>query len=244
MRNLKDIILERLRVTKNNNVLYPAHYYEIDEIIDKLCDSVVIDDDLYNEYCNDGYKFIEDYLDMSAFKKYEHNTVAEITSALANIIENRLFKSRIYYICSAEDYVLKVVDNQYTLYYMGQECRKAPVSFKYFLPGYNYQNNLKYGYDSTDLVTYGVGSDLPWFIFAKTEERLLQLISDLDEDPYYIDYGGDFDERDIVYIGDYDNRHPYFYSENRYTDTKERLDDNHNTLEEYIKRYDELIDEL
>ena len=35
MRNLKDIILERLRVTKNNNVLYPVHYNEIDEI-DKL----------------------------------------------------------------------------------------------------------------------------------------------------------------------------------------------------------------
>ena len=48
MRNLKDIILERLKVGKSNNVLYPVPYKEIESILKFYCNSIADDDDAFD----------------------------------------------------------------------------------------------------------------------------------------------------------------------------------------------------
>lgn len=245
MRNLKDIILERLKVGKNSNVIYPVPYTEIESILKFYCKSIVNDDDAFENYETDGASFVKDYLDVSAFDNIDEDIKDELMHALFMICEFLIYIYRVEYLGSLEDYLLRVEHNHYKIYIKGVLRKQILNTYKYFLPGYQYTNNLKYGYNNTDLITYNpTGYDLPGFIFAKTKERLIELINDLNEDPYYIDYGGDLSESDIVYIDEYDNKHPYGDSSNTYTDVQERLDDVKKELEEYIEHYNELIDEL
>jgi len=245
MRNLKDIILERLRVGKINNVLSPAPYKEIEPILKFYCKSIADDDDAFDKYAHDGVSFIEDYLDISAFDNIEEDTRDELRHALFMICEYLIYIYRVEYLGSVEDYLLRAEHGHYKIYVNGVLYKKIVNTHKYFLPGYYYTNHLKYGYTDKDLITYNTtGGDLDGFIFAKTKERLIELIDELNEDPYYIDYRGDISESDIVCIDDYDNTHPYGDSNDSYTDVQERLDDAKKDLEEYSEHYNELINEL
>ena len=245
MRNLKDIILERLRIAKNNNVLYPVPYAEIESILNFYCKSIADDDAAFERYEHDGVSFVEEYLDVSAFDNIEEDTKDELMHTLFMICEYLIYIYRIEYLGSTEDYLVRVENGHYKIYITGTLYKEIPNTHKYFLPGYQYTNNLKYGYTDKDLITYDTtGGDLSGFIFAKTKERLIELIDELNEDPYYISYDGDLEESDIVYIDDYDNKHPYGDSGNTYTDVQEKLDDIKEDLDEYIESYNELIDEL
>ena len=246
MRNLKDIILEKLRVGKNSNVIYPVPYAEIESILKSYCKSIADDDVAFDKYEHDGEAFVADYLDVSAFDNIAEDIKDELKQTLFMICEYLIYIYRIEYLGSTEDYLVRVDNNHYKIYIKGEVYKKEiPNTYKYFLPGYHYTNNLKYGYNDKDLITFNTtGGDLDGFIFAKTKERLIELIDELNEDPYYIDYDGDLSESDIVYIDDYDNKHPHGDSIDTYTDVQERLDDVKKDLEEYIESYNELIDEL
>ena len=245
MRNLKDIILERLRLGKQNNVLYPVPYKEIESILKFYCNSIADDDEAFDKYETDGVSFVKDYLDVSAFENLPEDPKDELMHALFMICEYLIYIYRVEYLGSIEDYLLRAEHNHYKIYINGTLSKEIPNTHKYFLPGYQYRNNLKYGYTDKDLITYNsTGCDLDGFIFAKTKERLIELIDELNEDPYYIDYSGDLSESDIVCIDDYDNKHPYGDSNNTYTDVQERLDDAKADLEGYAGLYDEFIDEL
>lgn len=245
MRNLKDIILERLRIGKNNNVIYPVPYAEIESILNFYCKSIADDDEAFDRYEHDGVSFIKDYLDVSAFDNISEDIKDELMHVLFMICEYLIYIHRIEYLGSLEDYLLRVEHNHYKIYIKGILGREIPNTHKYFLPGYQYTNNLKYGYTDKDLITFNTtGGDLDGFIFAKTKERLIELIDELNEDPYYIDYDGDLSESDIVYIDEYDNKRPYGDSSDAYTDVQERLEEVKEDLDEYIESYNELIDEL
>jgi hypothetical protein len=246
MRNLKDIILERLKVGKNINVIYPVPYEEIESILKSYCKSIADDDISFDKYEHDGEAFVDDYLDVSVFDNIPANIKDEIMHTLFMICECLIYIYRIEYLGSTEDYLVRVENNHYKIYIKGAVYkREIPNTYKYFLPGYQYTNNLKYGYNDKDLITFNTtGGDLDGFIFAKTKERLIELIDELNEDTYYINYDGDFSESDIVYIDDYDNKHPYADSCNTYTDVQERLDAIEEYLEECIERYNKLIEEL
>jgi hypothetical protein len=246
MRNLKDIILEKLKVDKNSNVIYPVPYAEIESILKSYCKSIADDDTAFDKYNYDGEAFVDDYLDVSAFDNIPTDIKDELMHALFMICGYLIYIYRIEYLGSTEDYLVRVENNQYKIYIKGALYKdEIPNTYKYFLPGYQYTNNLKYGYTDKDLITFNIGgSDLDGFIFAKTKERLIELIDELNEDTYYINYDGDFSESDIVYIDDYDNKHPHGDSIDTYTDVQERLDDVKKDLEEYIESYNELIDEL
>lgn len=245
MRNLKDIILEKLKVAKNNNVIYPVPYAEIESILNFYCKSIADDDMVFDKYEHDGEAFVNEYLDVSAFDNIEEDIKDELMQTLFMICEYLIYIYRIEYLGSTEDYLVRTDHGHYNIYIKGILGREIPNTYKYFLPGYQYTNNLKYGYTDKDLITFDTtGSDLSGFIFAKTKERLIELIDELNEDPYYIDYDGDLSESDIVYIDDYDNKHPHGDSIDTYTDVQERLDDVKKDLEEYIESYNELIDEL
>ena len=245
MRNLKDIILERLRIGKNNNVIYPVPYAEIESILNFYCKSIADDDEAFDRYEHDGVSFIKDYLDVSAFDNISEDIKDELMHALFMICEYLIYIHRIAYLGSTEDYLVRTDNGHYNIYIKGILGREIPNTHKYFLPGYQYTNNLKYGYTDKDLITFNTtGGDLDGFIFAKTKERLIELIDELNEDPYYIDYDGDLSESDIVYIDDYDNKRPHGDSIDTYTDVQERLDDAKADLEGYAGLYDEFIDEL
>ena len=245
MRNLKDIILERLRVTKNNNVLYPVPYEEIESILNFYCKSIADDDEAFEEYEHNGVSFVEEYLDVSAFDSIDADIKDKLMHEIFMICEYLIYIHRIAYLGSTEDYLVRAEDGHYKIYVNGVVYKEIVNTHKYFLPGYRYTNNLKYGYTDTDLITYDTtGGDLDGFIFAKTKERLIELIDELNEDPYYIGYDGDLDESDIVYIDDYDNKHPHGDSRDRYTDVQERLENTKEYLDECIEWYNELIDEL
>ena len=246
MRNLKDIILERLKVAKNSNVIYPVPYAEIESILTSYCKSIADDDIAFDKYEHDGEEFVDGYLDVSAFDNIPTNIKDELMQTVFRICECLIYIYRIEYLGSTEDYLVRVENNHYKIYIKGALYKnEIPNTYKYFLPGYHYTNNLKYGYNDKDLITfYTTGGDLSGFIFAKTKERLIELIDELNEDTYYINYDGDFSESDIVYIDDYDNKHLYADSCNTYTDVQERLDDIEEDLEEYIESYNELIEEL
>ena len=245
MRNLKDIILERLRIGKNNNVIYPVPYAEIESILNFYCKSIADDDEAFDRYEHDGVSFIKDYLDVSAFDNISEDIKDELMHALFMICEYLIYIHRIEYLGSTEDYLVRTDNGHYNIYIKGILGREIPNTHKYFLPGYQYTNNLKYGYTDKDLITFNTtGGDLDGFIFAKTKERLIELIDELNEDPYYIDYDGDLSESDIVYIDDYDNKRPHGDSIDTYTDVQERLDDAKADLEGYAGLYDEFIDEL
>lgn len=246
MRNLKDIILERLRVGKNSNVIYPVPYAEIESILNFYCKSIADDDAAFDRYEHDGVSFVEEYLDVSAFDNIEEDTKDELMHTLFMICEYLIYIYRIEYLGSTEDYLVRTDNGHYKIYIKGAVYkREIPNTYKYFLPGYQYANNLKYGYNDKDLITFDTsGGDLSGFIFAKTKERLIELIDELNEDTYYINYDGDFSESDIVYIDDYDNKNPYGDSCDNYTDVQERLNDIKESLEEYIESYNELINEL
>ena len=245
MKNLKDIILERLRLGKQNNVLYPVPYKEIEPILKFYCNSIADDDDAFDKYETDGVSFVKDYLDVSAFENLPEDPKDELMHALFMICESLIYIYRVEYLGSIEDYLLRAEHNHYKIYINGTLSKEIPNTYKYFLPGYQYTNNLKYGYTDKDLITYDTtGGDLSGFIFAKTKERLIELIDELNEDTYYINYDGDLSESDIVYIDDYDNKHPYGDSCDTYTDVQERLDDVKEDLEGYVELYNEFIDEL
>lgn len=245
MRNLKDIILEKLKVGKNSNVLYPVPYTEIESILNFYCKSIADDDIAFDRYEHDGVSFIKDYLDVSAFDNIEEDTKDELMHVLFMICEYLIYIYRIGYLGSTEDYLIRAEQGHYKIYINGTLWKEIPNTHKYVLPGYQYRNNLKYGYTDTDLITSDTtGGDLDGFIFAKTKERLIELIDELNEDPYYLDYDGDLSESDIIYIDDYDNKHPYGDSNDTYSDVQERLENVKEDLDEYIERYNELIDEL
>ena len=245
MRNLKDIILEKLRVGKNSNVIYPVPYAEIESILKSYCKSIADDDTAFDRYEHDGVSFIKDYLDVSAFDNIEEDTKDELMHVLFMICEYLIYIYRIAYLGSTEDYLVRAEQGHYKVYINGTLWKEIPNTHKYFLPGYQYINNLKYGYTDKDLITYDTtGGDLDGFIFAKTKERLIELIDELNEDPYYIDYGGDISESDIEFVDDYDNKHPHGDSRDRYTDVQERLEEVKEDLADYIDQYNELIDEL
>ena len=245
MRNLKDIILEKLKVGKNSNVIYPVPYAEIESILTSYCKSIADDDVAFDKYEHDGVSFVNEYLDVSAFDDIDEEIKDELMQTLFMICEYLIYIYRIEYLGSTEDYLVRVENNHYKIYIKGAVyTNEIPNTYKYFLPGYQYTNNLKYGYTDKDLITFDTtGSDLSGFIFAKTKGRLIELIDELNEDPYYIDYDGDLSESDIVYIDDYDNKHPHGDSCDAYTDVQERLNDIKENLEEYIESYNELIDE-
>ena len=246
MRNLKDIILERLKVAKNSNVIYPVPYVEIESILKSYCKSIVDDDIAFDKYEHDGEAFVDGYLDVSAFDNIPADIKDELMQTVFRICECLIYICRIEYLGSTEDYLVRVENNHYKIYIKGALYKnEIPNTYKYFLPGYQYTNNLKYGYTDKDLITFNTtGGDLDGFIFAKTKERLIELIDELNEDPYYIDYDGDLSESDIVYIDDYDNKHPYGDSCDVYTDVQERLEEVKEDLADYIDQYNELIDEL
>ena len=245
MRNLKDLILERLKVGKNSNVIYPVPYTEIESILTSYCKSIADDDVAFDKYEHDGEAFVDDYLDVSAFDNIAEDIKDELMRSLFIICECLIYIYRIEYLGSTEDYLIRAEQGHYKIYINGTLWKEIPSTYKYVLPGYQYRNNLKYGYTDTDLMTYDTtGGDLDGFIFAKTKERLIELIDELNEDTYYINYDGDFSESDIVYIDDYDNKHPYGDSYDAYTDVQGRLNDIKEDLEEYIESYNELIDEL
>lgn len=245
MRNLKDIILERLRVGKTNNVLYPIPYEEIESILNFYCKSIADDDEAFDKYEHDGVSFVNEYLDVSAFDNIDEEIKDELMHTLFMICEYLIYICRIAYLGSTEDYLVRAEQGHYKVYINGTLWKEIPNTHKYFLPGYQYIDNLKYGYTDKDLITYDTtGGDLDGFIFAKTKERLIELIDELNEDPYYIDYGGDISESDIEFVDEYDNKHPHGDSRDRYTDVQERLEEVKEDLDEYIERYNELIDEL
>lgn len=244
MKTIAQYINEKLKVNKDYNVIGILPFAKISETIKSFCKSIINDDKLYNKYRYDGKRFIDDYLDISEFEILGEDAFKKIKEALTNIIEAYLFIYRIDFIGSTEDYVLKVINNRFVLYIKG-DTYIIPKGYDYFLPGYEYFKHLKYGYDSTDLVThFDFNRDLPGFIFAKTKERLITLIEQLHADPYFINYNGSFDEDDIVFIKDYNNDDPYYYSSDRYTDVRSTIDDYKSILKESIELYNSCIEEL
>jgi hypothetical protein len=140
MRNLKDIILERLRIGKTNNVLYPVPYKEIESILTFYCKSIADDDTAFKNYEHNGVSFVEEYLDVSAFENIEEDIKDELMHTLFAICEFLIYIYRIAYLGSTEDYLVRAEQGHYKVYINGTLWKEIPNTYKYVLPGYQYRN--------------------------------------------------------------------------------------------------------